>query len=87
MSISEDVARLMGKPGKAGMLSKGELERAIVAQYQSIASLLMELYCADPKHKIFAGYTEVQLAPYATERKKRLGSILKRVLRVVRFGK
>jgi hypothetical protein len=80
MSISEDVARLPGKPGKAGMISKGELERTVMSQYNSIATLLRELYCAHPQNKIFETMTEEQ-------RRKRMGSILKRVLRAVRLGK
>lgn len=87
MSISEDVARLLGKPGKAGMISKGELERAIISQYDSIATLLMELYCAHPKNKVFDKMTPEQRIPFEAERRKRMGGILKRVLRAARIGK
>ena len=87
MSISEDVARLLGKPGKAGLLSKGELERAILSQYDSIATLLKELYCAHPQNKIFDEMTAEQRVPFEAERRQRMGGILKRVLRAARIGK
>ena len=87
MSLSEDIARLLGKPGKAGMISKGELERAVMNQYNSIATLLRELYCAHPQNKIFETMTEDQRKLFEAERQKRLGGILKRALKIFLKGR
>ena len=85
-SDSLGVARILGKRG-ISEISKGELERAILLQYKAVAELLMELYCCNPRHRIFKDSPKEQMAPYEAERRKRMVSVLRRILRAVRCGK